>query len=584
MRNLYILSACNVGIFGFLLAFTFIPDTHKFVAGLQAYQWAIAVCGLLVTGLTFSFFRRQIREYKTAKKILGVISKDHSRFSAEGSLESMNGLTGHIHEIVNKFQRLDSLISAANVRTGSLNDTIAQKERDRQKILSDAEKARCETILSAVDTLKGSISGIVAQSEELKKAVLEADHGAGNQQRFTTEAASAMEQMNASILESSENARDASSYSSRARSRAEAGSQIVLETIEAVSAASDKSRVLSRSIARLGDQAEAIGKIIDIISDIADQTNLLALNAAIEAARAGEAGRGFAVVADEVRKLAEKTMKATRDVGQEIGEIQSLVRESTSEAGQTTELVAKSMDLSSQAGESLKEIVSLSTDSSSRSQSIAVAVEQQSKASEEITRTLVEVSSISSTTQQNMSESVSKIENLSGQVHKLIILNRTFEIIGQGRIQNMIRELGESDLVLSMKRQEQEKALKQAIDKYDFLELLYLTDAEGIQTVSNIVRPGAESEADHEVLGKDWSNRPWFEQATKYDLPYISDVYVSRASGRECITVAGTFHDHEGRVAGVVAADVQVNGDQENRNSETGIEARRPMVRHQAFA
>lgn len=73
----------------------------------------------------------------------------------------------------------------------------------------------------------------------------------------------------------------------------------------------------------LGGQAENIGKVLGVINDIADQTNLLALNAAIEAARAGDAGRGFAVVADEVRKLAEKTMLATKEVGNAILAIQN---------------------------------------------------------------------------------------------------------------------------------------------------------------------------------------------------------------------------------------------------------------------
>ncbi|GKT21909.1 Chemotaxis methyl-accepting receptor like protein, partial [Aduncisulcus paluster] len=100
----------------------------------------------------------------------------------------------------------------------------------------------------------------------------------------------------------------------------------------------------------LGQQADSIGHIMSVITDIADQTNLLALNAAIEAARAGEAGRGFAVVADEVRKLAEKTVSATNEVGEAISGIQNGTASSISRMEETSKVVESSTELAGQAG------------------------------------------------------------------------------------------------------------------------------------------------------------------------------------------------------------------------------------------
>jgi methyl-accepting chemotaxis protein len=106
----------------------------------------------------------------------------------------------------------------------------------------------------------------------------------------------------------------------------------------------------------LDERTQKIGQIMDIITDIADQTNLLALNAAIEAARAGEAGRGFAVVADEVRKLAEKTMSATKDVEQTIGRIRDMVERSLAATEETVAAISSSAEGAQDQDRSMQEV------------------------------------------------------------------------------------------------------------------------------------------------------------------------------------------------------------------------------------
>ena len=207
-----------------------------------------------------------------------------------------------------------------------------------------------------------------------------------------------------------------------ARTRAQEGEKSVADVIAANSRVNASAEKMRAAMNALEGQTEAISRIVSTITDIADQTNLLALNAAIEAARAGEAGRGFAVVADEVRKLAEKTMLATKDVGTAIGNVQQSARDNIKVMDDTYLAVHDATRLAEDSGNALHSIVALSEENSRQVDRIAQSVSSLVTHSDNISDALGKLNVFAGNTVKGM-------ETSSGIVAELITLSTRLDAL-----------------------------------------------------------------------------------------------------------------------------------------------------------
>ena len=383
---------------------------------------------LLVSAIIFVMARGITRP-------LGVCSRVVEQ-AAGGDLE----LTTETHEALDQAERRGDEISvvARGVRhmMDGIRRLLGESEAKTREALKATEEARAATeraeeaarhaelarrdgMQSAANQLTEMVDVISAAATQLSAHISRSDVTASESAQRLSEAATAMNEMNSTVQEVARNASAASEMSAETRHKAEDGAAVVQQALVSIQETQQQTLRLKDDMHQLNEHARSISAIMGVISDIADQTNLLALNAAIEAARAGEAGRGFAVVADEVRKLAEKTMASTSEVGSVISAIQHSTTKSMEGVDKAVAQIGQATELSSQSGVALHEIVTDAETTADAVRAIAAASEQQSAASEEINQSIVQVNDLSDKTAQAMREAAQAVSSLAAQAQHL---------------------------------------------------------------------------------------------------------------------------------------------------------------------
>ncbi|WP_051294868.1 methyl-accepting chemotaxis protein [Maridesulfovibrio bastinii] len=381
----------------------------------------IALITVWFSGRSILKSLRTIREY--AEKI------DNGELDAEitdnlppNILSLKNAINSMVVKLIEENKIADENVQKADLARQEVQDTL--KKAEEQHTFIQQQKEELSKVGVKVNKLAEQVA---ASSEILSSSADEQARGADSQREESEAVATAMEEMTATVMEVAHNASSTAQAANEGSVSARKGSELVQVAIQSVRSVSSSAGELEAVLNTLEGRAEEIGRIISVINDIADQTNLLALNAAIEAARAGEAGRGFAVVADEVRKLAEKTMEATKEVEAAISHIQEGSLEAVQSMDTTKQHVEKSSQSSEQAGEALEDIMRSIDDMNIRISQIATAAEEQSAAAEEINARIEQINEIAGDTADSATEANRESSSLAKLSQELLNLSMQFK-------------------------------------------------------------------------------------------------------------------------------------------------------------
>src|ERR1700731_359277 len=267
----------------------------------------------------------------------------------------------------------------ASTQVASASNQVAGASDDSAKIGLQASSA-IDEVTSTMHEMSVNVQNMVKSTQVQASSV--------------SETSASIDQMVASIQRVADTAKVLLDISNRSREEVHSGITTMEKATDGLNKINTTITSSGEIIGALGQRADDIGKIIEVIDDLAKQTNLLALNAAIEAARAGEHGLGFAVVADEVRKLAEKSAQSTKEISELIQSIQKEARKAVENMDRSTSIVNEGLELGGELNAALRKISNVVTEVYKFAQEIGAATNEQSHGSSQIARATTRLNEI----------------------------------------------------------------------------------------------------------------------------------------------------------------------------------------------
>jgi methyl-accepting chemotaxis protein len=257
-------------------------------------------------------------------------------------------------------------VTTASMAVARISDSVTQVGEQMERVSSTSEEitasifeqaASSEEIAQNIDNLSESTEHVNSSMLQISSNIRQISGSINTLRDESDITASSVAEMESSIRQVMQGAKDTSEIALTVHRDAEAGHSAVTETIDGMQRIKSSSQAVSLAIKSFSEKTENIGTILSVINNLADETNLLALNAAIIAAQAGEHGRGFAVVADQIKQLADQTSLSTREIVEIIDGVKDESRNAVAAIVEVEKSVDEGEILSVESGAMLQKIV-----------------------------------------------------------------------------------------------------------------------------------------------------------------------------------------------------------------------------------